>query len=196
MLISEPFRQRQIELHRRDPDYGSASLAYAPIVASLINRYGLEELLDYGAGKLRLIHALSGMVKHPMRMQVYEPASDDLELRLPPRPSQFVTCIDVLECVESECLEDVLDDLVRVTTQVGFFTIGTQFAKRRLSDGSNTHQTVQPPEWWLPKIMQRWDLQTFQKTVSGFAVTVTAFVEEELERVALTSDSPQLMITG
>lgn len=189
-LISEAYRQQQIELHK-DPDYGYAGIVFAPVVATLINKFGLEEVLDYGAGKLGMFKALNGKIEHPVRMQAYEPASDDLELRLPPLPSQFVTCVNVLEHVEPEYLDAVFSDLQRVTKQVIFLTIGTKPARRLLPDGRNTHLTIKTPQWWLPRIMQRFELQTYQKTVDGFAVTATALFEEA--EVKVVTENTQLM---
>jgi hypothetical protein len=33
---------------------------------------------------------------------------------------------------------------------------------KTLPDGRNAHLTQQPLEWWLPKLMSRWDTQTVQ----------------------------------
>jgi hypothetical protein len=35
-------------------------------------------------------------------------------------------------------------------------------ALKTLPDGRNAHLIQEPVEWWLPKIMQRFDLHTFQ----------------------------------
>ena len=56
---------------------------------------------------------------------------------------------------------------------VGFFTIHTGKAGKTLSDGRNAHLIQQPAEWWLPKILERWTLQSFQARPKGFAVIVT-----------------------
>jgi len=42
-----------------------------------------------------------------------------------PSPASFVACIDVLEHIEPELLDNVLDDLRRVTAQIGVFTVHT-----------------------------------------------------------------------
>jgi hypothetical protein len=33
-----------------------------------------------------------------------------------------------------------------------------------LSDGRNAHLTQQPMKWWLPKLLQRFEIQTVQVT--------------------------------
>ena len=52
-LISDDYRRMQQELHK-NPNYGVASVEYAPLVAQVMDAVGARELLDYGAGKGRL----------------------------------------------------------------------------------------------------------------------------------------------
>ena len=42
----------QQQLHE-NPDYGVASIGYAPLVAEILQQVGMAELPDYGAGKRR-----------------------------------------------------------------------------------------------------------------------------------------------
>ena len=67
---------------------------------------------------------------------------------------------------------DTLDDLQRVASGVGVFTVHTAPAKKVLPDGRNAHLIQQPPEWWLPKFMERFDLATFNRMPMGFWVGV------------------------
>jgi hypothetical protein len=172
MLITDEYREAQKELHR-DPNYGVASEKFAPTVAKLINSYNVQEMLDYGAGKLRLLKAIADgkMVGHRFRYIPYEPS--DERYADTPRPCEMVACIDVLEHIEPDCLDDVLDDLKRVTGEIGFFTIATGPAKKHLPDGRNAHLIQQPMSWWLPKIMDRFEVQTAQKMSHGFWVLVS-----------------------
>lgn len=172
-LISDEYRAQQTKLHE-NPDYGTASVQYAPIVAKVMNQYLVEQLLDYGAGKGRLGQTLIGkrLVDHKFVLQQYEPSDPSMsEL---PTPMEMVACIDVLEHVEPELLDNVLDDLKRCTLSVGLFSVATLPAKKLLPDGRNAHLIVQPAEWWLPKLLQRFDLHVFQKTPDGFFVLVMA----------------------
>jgi len=172
MLISDDYRMLQREMHARDPGYGHASRIHAPTIAALLNRYGCTELLDYGAGKCALIDALSKSrdVQQPFRYFAYEPS--DPELAGAPEPAEFVVCLDVLEHIEPDCLDAVLDDLQRVTKSIGLFTVSLWPALKTLPDGRNAHLIVEPPEWWLPKIMSRWEMHTYQFRPDGFTVLV------------------------
>ena len=168
-LISDEYRRLQQELHR-NPAYGVASVYCAPLVARIIEQVGATELLDYGAGKGRLGPALLKHLKRPLTIHLYDPAIPEWSAR--PAPCSFVACIDVLEHIEPHLLDNVLDDLKRVTAGVGVFTVHTGAAVKVLPDGRNTHLIQQPPEWWLPRIIERFALVTYNRTPDGFWVAV------------------------
>lgn len=170
-LISEEYRKMQEDLHR-NPDYGVASVHYAPIVADVLKQVRAADLLDYGAGKGRLGETLNTLLPNPPRIRHYDPARP--EWSAPPQPCAFVACIDVLEHIEPERLDNVLDDLQRVTIGHGVFTVHTGPAVKVLADGRNAHLIQQPPDWWLPKFMDRFDLVVFQKMPQGFWIVVNA----------------------
>ena len=159
----------QQALHE-NPDYGVASVGYAPLVAQVIEQLGVTELLDYGAGKGRLGETLRKHLRRPLNIRHYDPAIPQWSAA--PEPCMFVACIDVLEHIEPALLENVLDDLKRVTAGAGVFTVHTGPAVKILPDGRNAHLIQQPPEWWLPEILKRFELVTFNRVPQGFWVGV------------------------
>lgn len=169
LLISEEYREMQRELHE-NPDYGVASVGYAPLVAEVLKMVGATELLDYGAGKGRLGLTLRQHIQRPLKIHHYDPAVP--EWSAPPEPCEFVACIDVLEHIEPHLLDNVLDDLQRVTLVAGVFTVHTQPAVKVLPDGRNAHLIQQPPRWWLSKFTDRFELVTFNRMPMGFWVGV------------------------
>lgn len=171
--ISEEYRRMQQQLHE-NPNYGVASVQYAPIVAKIIQQTGITELLDYGAGKGRLGQTLRTILPAMPPIQHYDPSIP--EWAAPPRPSQFVCCIDVLEHIEPDYLDNVLDHLQSLVVTRGFFTVHTGPAIKTLPDGRNAHLIQQPPAWWLPRIMNRFELAVFQKMPQGFWVLVERHV--------------------
>lgn len=173
-LISEEYRAQQQALHE-NPDYGLASVHYAPLVSQIVNTLGVHHLLDYGAGKCRLFENLKA--DHKLKLQAYDPGVEKLSSA--PVPAEMVTCIDVLEHIEPELLDNVLDDLARLTEVVAFLTIHTGPAVKVLPDGRNAHLTQQPLEWWLPKIWERFDLHSVQVT-GEHAFYVVAYAKPEL----------------
>jgi len=170
-LITEEYREMQRKLHE-NPDYGVASVHYAPLVAQVLQAAGANEMLDYGAGKGRLGQTLrqNHVEEGTLNIHHYEPAVP--EWSRPPEPCRFVACIDVLEHIEPHLLDNVLDDLKRVTLGVGVFTVHTEAAVKTLPDGRNAHLIQRPPEWWLPKFMERFTLVTFNRMQMGFFVVV------------------------
>jgi 2-polyprenyl-3-methyl-5-hydroxy-6-metoxy-1,4-benzoquinol methylase len=169
MLISDDYRRIQTEMHRNS-NYGVASMSYAPLVAEVIQAINAAELLDYGAGKGRLALALKEIISPMPKVRHYDPAIPEWSMR--PEPCDVVACIDVLEHIEPELLENVLDDLRRVTVGIGVFTVATIPAAKTLPDGRNAHLIVQSHQWWLPKILDRFDLNNFAREAGGFWITI------------------------
>jgi len=170
-LISEEYRKQQQELHR-NPDYGVASVKYARLVADVAVAQGATELLDYGAGKGRLGHALKPLLPGPLTIHHYDPAIP--EWAGEPRPCRLVACIDVLEHIEPEYVYNVVDDLKRVVAGHGVFTVATGPAEKVLDDGRNAHLVQKPASWWLPLFMERFELVAFNRVDDGFWIVVEA----------------------
>ena len=115
-------------------------------------------MLDYGCGSdIALAKSLKDSVTCSFKYQAFDRnvprfASD-------PLPADIVVCTTLLGGLDYEESEETLEDLRRVTDCVGFFVVS----------GSK-----RPAEWWLPRIMCRFDLQTFQVVGNDFYVVVYA----------------------
>ena len=182
MLITNDYLAEQKRLHL-NPNYGVASLSFAPIVKQIIKQYAPTSLTDYGAGKCNLQKAL-GEVKN---YQPYDPAFPEYG---PARPAELVCCIDVLEHIEPECLDDVLDDLKRITMGLGFFSIHTGPAAKTLSDGRNAHIIQESAKWWLPRLCERFQIHQLQEHSycgKGFWVIASVPVEFSPDSVQLAA---------
>jgi hypothetical protein len=167
VLISEAYRAEQTALHAKG-NYGTASLQYGQIVSAIVEGTGAKTLLDYGCGSMQ---NLKKVLDCDVMYLGYDPAIQEFSVK---EPCDLVVCIDVLEHIEPELLDNVLDDLLMLTGKWGFFTVHTGPAKKVLSDGRNAHLIQKPAEWWLPKITQRWDLWKFDRTAQGFNLLVRA----------------------
>lgn len=177
MKITTAYRMEMERLHTTT-EFGVMGGQYAPLVSQIVNKLRVTELLDYGCGKnTSLVKNLKA--GHELTIQCYDPGVP--EFAGEPMPMQMVACVDVLEHIEPECLDDVLDDLQRCTQVIGFFTVSTIPAEKTLSDGRNAHLIQQPPEWWIPKFMERFEIQTFQRTEGGFYVIVYALPKPLVE---------------
>ena len=60
--------------------------------------------------------------------------------------------------MEPEYIDQVFDDLQRVVSNLGYFTIAVTPATKILEDGRNAHLIVQPVEWWEQKIQARFTI--------------------------------------
>lgn len=181
MLISEPYLAASRELHARG-NYGVSGKRWATAVCELARRCEAREVLDYGSGRgtlgmsLRLMQARAIVTDDdgisraepglPFEMIEYDPAVLGKEAK--PERADLVVCTDVLEHIEPDCLYAVLDDMQRIARKAVFLVVATAPANKHLADGRNAHLIVEPPDWWLPKIMQRFHLHQFQDLGAGF----------------------------
>ncbi len=168
--ITEEYRKLQQELHK-NPNYGVASLQFASLVADLLKQSGAQSVSDYGAGKKNLLVGLNQLGVNPI-YRPYDPAFPEYGS---PQPADLVCCIDVLEHIEPELIENVIDELARVTQNIGFLSIHMGPAAKTLSDGRNAHLIQKPTSWWLPKLCQHFDimrLQSHRIMGNGFWVIV------------------------
>ena len=165
-IISENYLTLQKELHK-NPNYGVASIKFAPNVKKIFEDAKLSSISDYGAGKMNLKKTLNSLGLKNFEYFPYDPAFPDYG---PPKEADLVCCIDVLEHVEENFLDNVLDDLKKITKKFGFFTIHTGPAAKILKDGRNAHLIQKPPSWWLPKMCNRFEIKHLQEIPVGFVL--------------------------
>lgn len=174
MFITEQYRAEQAALHAKG-NYGTAALQYGKVVAGLLSSTGARSILDYGCGSKRsLLQALS--LPPDVVYEGYDPAIPDYSGT--PMPAELVCCIDVLEHIEPNLLDNVLDHLAELCDPYGFFTVHSGPAVKVLSDGRNAHLTQQGPDWWMPRFKQRFDVIDTQPIASGFVVVVRSLQSE------------------
>ncbi len=168
-LITDEYRAQQAALHAKG-NYGTASLQFGDAVTNILNAMQCRTLLDYGCGSMR---NLCKVIEpdHDVMYQGYDPAIPAFAKK---EPADLVTCIDVLEHIEPELLDNVLDDLQSLSPMLAFLTVHTGPARKVLSDGRNAHLIQQPASWWLPKFMERWELNAFTRSPQGFTVLLSA----------------------
>lgn len=169
MTISDDYRNAQKQLHE-NPNYGVASLQYAPIVKEVVQQIGATSISDYGAGKCRLRMKLKELGLRKFRYFPFDPAFPEYG---EPKEAELVCCIDVLEHVEPFYLDAVLIDLRKITTGHGFFTIHTGPAVKTLADGRNAHLIQNPASWWLPKLCDYFEILHLQASPGGFWIVVS-----------------------
>ena len=153
-MISPEYRQLLERTHAKSP-WGVASLHEIDHIVSLLSQYQITHVLDYGAGQQNLAKKLPDQIPN-LIVDSYDPGIPAIANT--PASAPFVCCIDVLEHVEPEYIDQVLDDLQRVVANLGYFTVAVDPARKILEDGRNAHLIVQPVEWWAQKIQTRFNI--------------------------------------
>jgi FkbM family methyltransferase len=175
MLITAHYAQLNAQLHADRPDYGTSGQRWAPVVAALADLVQTDNILDYGCGKQTLAAALAGR-----KVRGYDPAIPPLSAE--PKPADVVVCTDVLEHVEPDCIDDVLDDLCRVTQKAALITVATRPAVKKLADGRNAHLTIQPFSWWREHFLSRFDIVDVREDEGNeFTLILKALHAEDLD---------------
>ena len=170
--ISDNYLELQKKLHK-NPNYGVASIGFASSVKKIIKDAKLSSISDYGAGKKNLQKTLNNLGLNNFQYYPYDPAFPEYG---PPKEADLVCCIDVLEHIEEIFLDNVLNDLKKITKKLGFFTIHTGPAVKILEDGRNAHLIQKPPSWWLPKMCSKFEIKHLQEIPNGF-ILLTKFKE-------------------
>ena len=170
MLYSPEYQEMCRRFHDERPKWGSQAGKHAEAVTKFCDYLGTRDVLDYGCGKGGLALSL------PFPIKEYDPGIWGKENT--PKPADLVTCFDVLEHIEPECLIEVLEDLKRCVKKMGIFLIHLGPAKKILLDGRNAHLIQQPPEWWKAKLEPLFDIQDFEQ-----------FNENELQLVVVPKRS-------
>ena len=117
--ISKEYMLMQKELHLNS-NYGSASTHFAPIVSEIITFYQCKSLSDYGAGKKRLAEALKELNNLPELYFPYDPAFPEYG---EPKTADLLCCIDVLEHIEPDFIDNVMAELSSITSKYCVCTV-------------------------------------------------------------------------
>ncbi len=154
-LISPEYKELLAWEHSNTPGrWGRTAEMYVDTIVR--HSDGLTDWLDYGAGSGGLNIAIQKRhaEKH-ISITEYEPSRPNT---VAPDPKPYVVCIDVLEHIEPGLIDNVLDDLQRVTQTQGYFTISCRLATKILKDGRNAHILVKPRDWWKQQIESRFNI--------------------------------------
>lgn len=151
MLISPQYKAGNRSVHANQPMWGASAPRWLAHVLAHAAKTGSRSILDYGSGKGHLALHL-----RPLGFDVREydpgiPGKDG-----PPEPADMVACLDVLEHVEPEYLDNVLRDIDRLGTKGAFLAIALYPSGTIMPDGRNSHLIVEAPEWWADRLRAVW----------------------------------------
>ena len=155
-LLTDEYRALNASLHQANPNYGTSGYKWAEILVQCLEEAGAQNCLDYGCGK----QTLSQSLPH-LGITGYDPCIEGLDD--PPIAHDFVMCGDVLEHVEEEFIDAVLDHIQHLAIKGVLLIVNQVPSDKHLSDGRTAHILQRPPEWWMPKIMERWCVQLYKQ---------------------------------
>lgn len=173
-LISEQYERLNAELHQRSDGYGSsAGKRWGSVVAGWLDDVGAKSAIDYGCGKGTLKPALKDH-GYEGRVREYDPCVRGKD-SVPRTASDAVVCLDVLEHVEEDRINDVLDHVDSLAKKAVFATVCSRPASEHklLADGRNAHQTIRPLAWWVRRFEKRFGSVEWE-TVGDHEYKITA----------------------
>lgn len=150
MLISDEWRGLNAMLHAEREDFGAkVRPRLIRDLRDFMRKTGAKTVLDYGCGKGWLGRSIDSV-------RNYDPAIP--EHAALPEPADIVVCWDVLEHVEPDYLGKVLDHARSLSLKGAHLVIATRPDSTKLMpDGRNPHLAVEPVEWWLSHLRERWN---------------------------------------
>jgi len=134
---------------------GEALAEYKHNVFNLIKENNVKTILDYGCGKAKFHSILFNNKKvpgSPMDVDItpYDPAIAKFANK-PTGQYDLVLCVDVMEHVQEDKVEEVLKDIFTFSNRI-FLTITCYPATQVLLNGKNAHYTIKEPDWWKEKL--------------------------------------------
>lgn len=170
MVSSDDYRDLLRDLHDSEVSFGVGG-QHALVISQICKSLQIGSVTDYGAGKRGLEKVLREEFALKLDYFPYDVAFPEYGR---PVPADLVCCIEVLEHVEPEFIDQVIGELAQITIKWGYFTVHCADAGKFLADGRNAHILQRPISWWLTKFSQHFDVQWMSKTgLDSFAVLVT-----------------------
>lgn len=167
---------------------GESLAEYKHEIYKIIKEKNIKTILDYGCGKATFHKILFNNKKIPgspqnINITGYDPCVPNFEKR-PEGKYDLVLCIDVMEHVQEDKIDEVLKDIFSFSTNV-FLTITCYPATQTLLNGKNAHYTVKDPDWWKEKLKSYDGLYTviFQTKPDRNKITIN---KEEWKPSAIT----------
>lgn len=146
MLITTDYQALNAQLHSTIPTYGAGGWQWVGPILATAGALNAADVLDYGAGK--------GTLKRwmPFEFPVYN--YDPITFPADPPVCDMAACLDVMEHIEPDCLNDVLRHIRSKVRKGALFVISTRLAQKVLQDGRNAHLIVEGKDFWVPKLQQ------------------------------------------
>lgn len=149
-MISETYRQQLYQYRGINKDWGQTVKTKVFDIECFATDNACRTMLDFGSGA----GILSQKLKEKFNITEYDVGIVGKNI-LPDDNFDITVCVDVMEHVEPNYINQTLDWIRLHTSKVAFFTICCIPSKGHFANGSNLHKTVCPPEYWLGKLSSR-----------------------------------------
>lgn len=156
-LYSKKYVKQLKKLHEDKQSFGSKASELNKI-NYILSTHNLNSVLDYGCGKGTLIKTIKSTNPNIIATG-YDPGNE--EFLQEPTPHELVSCVDVLEHIEPELLDNVLKHLDSLSEKFLYLEISCFPAKTLLPNGKNAHLIIEPPEWWKSKLISYFKEENF-----------------------------------
>lgn len=150
--MNEAFLKEEYEkLHAAGHYNGYFCIKYKDKIKELVQNTESKTLLDYGCGKgfqyinIRLDHYWG------VSVSCYDKFAKGF-CEFPLSEFDGVICVEVLEHVPEEQIDEVLRRIFGAAKKFVFLTVATKEAKKKFSNGENVHILLKDQEWWMQKI--------------------------------------------
>jgi len=152
-LISKEYRELQEKYHQDCENWGTSGANWGVDVLEFIQMTDAITVLDYGCGKNTLYENIKYDLEEDVNWTSYDPCIPEFSDK--PEYADVVVCTDVLEHVEPDLIENVLDDIAKISYLGAFLVIFTHPASHKLPDGSNCHKICKGEGFWRPLLEDR-----------------------------------------
>lgn len=146
---------------------GMSLLPHITTIKSLIEKFGVKTVLDYGAGKAKfytdpLFPSADGKSKVDLRafwgvdeIRLYDPGYAPLSKLPEGETFDAVICTDVMEHIPEQDMDWVIDELFGFARKMVYVCIATYPAGKTFANGENVHVTLKDVRWWVRKFEDR-----------------------------------------
>lgn len=165
--------------------YGEGGVRNFELIArALIGMYSQLkrpiEWMDYGCGNGALAKEIESSIAC-VKVTRYDPFHPLWRDQPEPGKQDFITCMDVMEHVEEECIDNTIDYIADHTRFGAVFSICCEEALKTLPDGRNAHISLHLPQWWKEKLSRRFQIaETSMQGVNAILVCVGVGATERL----------------
>jgi hypothetical protein len=165
-MISKEYRDQLRGLHEAQSTWGNGPRGHILRISKWIYDTKITELLDYGCGKGKNIpHML------PISIVNYDPGVPQWDVD--PRVCRHLMCMDVLEHIEPEHLDNVLTHIASKFTVSALMSISLAESRDILPDGRNAHILIRPATWWIDTLQRYFTLNTVEFKSNVILVFIT-----------------------